>query len=245
VPHAAECPNDMGDGEQTGRQARFGLLLVTLITVYLLSALTNGRLSRALPEALFFLVTVLALRASELPRRTRVLATGAALVGTVVAATLTALSGSPAAHGAANIWTGALLLLTVVIIVERVLRLDSITLQSIYGALSAYLLIGLMFAAFYSAIDNLGGADFFVNGEPANTQTFQYFSFVTLTTLGYGDFTAAGSFGRAVAVLEALTGQIFLATLVARLVSAYRAPTERNPPPDDPSGGNGDGQIPH
>ena len=60
--------------------------------------------------------------------------------------------------------------------------------------------------------------------RPANTQTFQYFSFVTLTTLGYGDFTAAQSGGRAIAVLEAMTGQVFLATLVARLVTAYRGP---------------------
>jgi Ion channel len=233
----------MGEGRRTGRQGRFGLLLVTLITVYLLSALTSGRLSRALPEAFFFLVTVLAFRASELGGRTRVLATGAALAGTVVAVALTALSDSPAARGAAGLWASLLLLLTAVVIVERVLRLDSVTVQSIYGALSAYLLIGLMFAAIFSAIDNLGGTDFFVNGEPANTQTFQYFSFVTLTTLGYGDFTAAGSFGRAVAALEALTGQVFLATLVARLVSAYRGPARRDPPPDDRF--DGDEGTPH
>jgi hypothetical protein len=68
---------------------------------------------------------------------------------------------------------------------------------------------------------------FFASDQPATTQTFQYFSFTTLTTLGYGDFTAAGNGGRAVAILEALTGQIFLATLVARLVAAYRGPIDR------------------
>ena len=55
-----------------------------------------------------------------------------------------------------------------------------------------------------------------------NTKTFQYFSFTTLTTLGYGDFTAAQDSGRAVAVLEAMVGQMFLATLVARLVAGFR-----------------------
>jgi len=79
-----------------------------------------------------------------------------------------------------------------------------------------------MFASGYAAIQHLGEADFFANGQPANTQTYQYFSFTTLTTLGYGDFTAEQNGGRAVAVLEALTGQVFLATLVARLVAAYR-----------------------
>ncbi len=123
------------------------------------------------------------------------------------------------------------------IIVDGVLKLDTVTMQSIFGALSAYMLIGLMFAAFYGAIDGLsGGVDFFANQQPANIRTYQYFSFTTLTTLGYGDFTAVGSFGRAVAVLEAMTGQVFLATLVARLVSAYRAPARRNPPPGESSG---------
>jgi len=84
-----------------------------------------------------------------------------------------------------------------------------------------------MFAAFYAAINDLVPGDFFANNQLANPQTFQYFSFTTLTTLGYGDFTAIGSGGRAVAILEALTGQIFLATLVARLVAAYRGPSDR------------------
>src|SRR5215469_14286791 len=103
-----------------------------------------------------------------------------------------------------------------------VLTFGTVTLQSIFGAFSAYLIVGLMFAAFFAAIYHFSGDVFFANNQPGNTQTFQYFSFTTLTTLGYGDFTAADSSGRAVAVLEALTGQVFLATLVARLVAAFR-----------------------
>jgi voltage-gated potassium channel Kch len=81
-----------------------------------------------------------------------------------------------------------------------------------------------MFASFFAAIYHFSGDKFFVTGEQVNgAQTFQYFSFTTLTTLGYGDYTAAYSSGQAVAVLEALTGQVFLATLVARLVSAFRS----------------------
>jgi hypothetical protein len=86
-----------------------------------------------------------------------------------------------------------------------------------------------MFASIYSGMQHLGTSDFFASNQPANTQTFQYFSFTTLTTLGYGDFTAAESGGRSIAVLEALTGQIFLATLVARLVAAYRTPVPPEP----------------
>ena len=228
----------MREDARIGRGGRYGLLLATLIAVYLLSALASGRGGQAAQLVLVVAVTLLALRTTDLSHRAVVLARGATLTGSVIAVVLATSSGSPAARGTANIWTGVLLLATVVIIVEHVLKMDAVTVQSIYAALSAYLLIGLMFAAFFGAIDGLGGADFFANGEPANMQTYQYFSFTTLTTLGYGDFTAGGSFGRAVAVLEAFTGQIFLATLVARLVSAYRGPARRNPPPGDSSGGS-------
>ena len=126
-------------------------------------------------------------------------------------------------------------------VVRRVLAKPEVTIQSIYGALSAYLIIGLMFAACYAAFEHVGQQDFFANNQPANTQTFQYFSFTTLTTLGYGDFTAAGSGGRSIAVMEALTGQVFLATLVARLVSAYRAPDRPLPEDVDRPGDDEDG----
>ena len=107
------------------------------------------------------------------------------------------------------------------LLLRQILLLPTVTIQSIYGAVSAYLMIGLMFAAFYSAINDLQGG-FFAAGEPANLSTFQYFSFTTLTTLGYGDFTPVQDGARAVAMIEAMTGQIFQATLVARLVSSFR-----------------------
>jgi hypothetical protein len=129
--------------------------------------------------------------------------------------------------GIADIWTALVLLAAAVLIVRRVLAFGTVTIQSIYGAVSAYLVLGFMFAAVFAAIYHLSGDQFFAHGEAANTQTFQYFSYTTLTTLGYGDFTAGYNPGRAVAVLEALTGQVFLATLVARLVAAFRTPADR------------------
>jgi hypothetical protein len=194
-----------------------------LIATYLLSASGLSDLAAYLQFALFFGVVLLVLRTSQLSGRVVTLAAFVTLVGSA-AAIAVALTHSRGGVGAADIWKGLLLLFTAVLIVQRVLSRPTVTVQSIYGALSAYLIIGLMFAAFYGAIQHLDSADFFVNGQPANTQTFQYFSFTTLTTLGYGDFTAAGNGGRALAVIEALSGQVFLAVLVARLVAAYRGP---------------------
>jgi len=179
--------------------------------------------------ALFAAVLLLALRNSPLGRGRRLLLGGGALAGSLAAAAA-ALASPGTGTGIAEIWNGLMLLLTAIFIVRRVLERPTVTLQSIFGALSAYLIIGLMFATFYAAVDHLDAAPFFADHQPANTQTFQYFSFTTLTTLGYGDFTAAGNGGRAIAVIEALAGQVFLATLVARLVAAFRAPIERAEP---------------
>ena len=215
-----------GGSGRTGRRepgGRYGLLLLVLIATYLLSAFTTGRAIIDLQFLLFFALLLLALRTSRVRVRTAWLAAGVALAGSAAALGL-ALTGTQVGDGLAAIWKGLILLVAMVLIVSRVLARPSVTVQSIYGAVSAYVLIGMMFAAFYAATKYLDGGGFFANGQPANTQTFQYFSFTTLTTLGYGDFTAASNGGRAVAVLEAMTGQIFLATLVARLVSAFRAP---------------------
>jgi hypothetical protein len=178
---------------------------------------------------LFTVAMLLALRSAAISRRAVRILLVAAVVGVPVMFTL---SLSPATGdtgtGVANIWTGMVLLIAVIMIVYRVLTFGTVTLQSIFGAFSAYLVLGLMFASFFAAIYHFSGDQFFVPGETVHgTQTFQYFSFTTLTTLGYGDYTAVKASGQAVAVLEALVGQVFLATLVARLVAAFRSPADR------------------
>jgi hypothetical protein len=206
---------------------RYGLLLILLLLTYLVSAFTSGRLVSFIQVVLFVTVAIIAVRGSGTSKQTARLVIGLGLLISVLAGWLALSHVSEAGDGIANIWTGLMLLLTVVIIVRQVLTMGTVTLQSIYGAVSAYLILGLMFAAFYSAMFHFGGDQFFAGERPGTSQTFQYFSFTTLTTLGYGDFTAAHSSGQAVAVIEALSGQVFLATLVARLVASFRAPQQR------------------
>jgi hypothetical protein len=209
-----------------GGGGRYGVLLLVLIATYLLSAFSGTRLAIQLQIGLFTVLLLLAMRTSPLPGRWPLLIDVVAVAGSAGALALS-LAGTQVDDGVAELWKGFVLLATVVLVVRRVLARPTIDIQSIYGALSAYLITGLMFAAFYAAINHLSHSPFFANNQPASTQTFQYFSFTTLTTLGYGDFTAAGNGGRAVAVLEAVAGQVFLATLVARLVSAYRTPRKQ------------------
>jgi hypothetical protein len=206
-----------------------------LIVSYLLGAFLKGRWINDLQILLFTGAVLVAIRNSPWGRRPLVqLAATATVIASPVMIVLGVYHGGNIGRGAASIWTGALLLVTIVLLVRQVLLLPYVTLQSIYGALSAYLIIGLMFSSIFAAMYWLGipGSPFFAgsNAGAHSVADFQYFSFTTLTTLGYGDFTAASSGGRAVATLEAMAGQIFLATLVAKLVSSFRPAAATRPP---------------
>ena len=106
-----------------------------------------------------------------------------------------------------------------------------IDIQSVLGAICIYVFIGMFFAAVFQAIGNLGSAVLLRPQKTATLADYLYFSFVTQTTVGYGDLTAAGGLGRAVAALEGLTGQVYLVTVVAMLVSqvAVAKPWESEP----------------
>lgn len=109
------------------------------------------------------------------------------------------------------------------IVLVQVLREGAVTVQRIQGAVAAYLLIALMFAAAYTWVD-LSMPNAFGGAPPEPTphdavQRFLYFSFVTLTTVGYGDIAPLTPAARSLAVFEALIGQMFPSILLARLVS--------------------------
>jgi hypothetical protein len=219
------------------RGDRYGLLLLLLVVTYLLAAFTTGDFITIFESVLFVATLLLALRTSHVRTRTARLIIGGTLIGSVIVIGLVLIhaASEDTAVGIANIWIGLVLLVTVGVIVRRILSMPLVSLQSIFGAISAYMIIGLMFASFYAAMSHFETQPFFANGQQGNTRTFQYFSFTTLTTLGYGDFTAAQNAGRAVAVMEAFAGQIFLATLVARLVASYRSPRGNGGAPADGS----------
>jgi hypothetical protein len=225
--HDAKRP--VAASSRGGATRRYGLLLITLLASYLLSAFLHSRWITAIELGLFTIAGLLALRNSPSHGNISRIATSAGLLVSVVLIGISASLHSDLGHALTSIWTAALLLLTVLLLIRQILLMPTVTLQSIFGAVSAYLIIGLMYAAIYSASYYLDGRSFFSGNEPGTVATFQYFSFTTLTTLGYGDFTAAQAGGRAVAMIEAMTGQIFLATLVARLVSAFRPAAQGAP----------------
>ena len=108
--------------------------------------------------------------------------------------------------------------IVLVLILRHVFRCQRVTLDLVFGALTAYLLIGLLFALLYTVIARADPTLFVPVQDLDERNGLFYFSFVTLTTIGYGDITPAADWVRSIAVLEGLTGQIFLVVLVARLV---------------------------
>jgi hypothetical protein len=99
-----------------------------------------------------------------------------------------------------------------------------VRLAAVLGVLSLYLLFGMFFAFTYGAIDRLGGDPFFAGGQSATASHCLYFSFGTLTTVGFGDFVARTDLGHTLAILEALIGQIYLVTVVSLIVSNLGRP---------------------
>lgn len=100
-----------------------------------------------------------------------------------------------------------------------------VTLNTIFAALSGMYMLGFAWALFYVGLDLLAADSF---NRPLSSgkglSEGLYFSFVTLTTLGYGDIVPVSSFARSLATTQALMGQIYSVVLVARLVSLYSAP---------------------
>jgi voltage-gated potassium channel len=109
---------------------------------------------------------------------------------------------------------------TLPVTLRRILRQPRVTYETVLGALCTYVLLGLLFAFVYLAVDDLAGP-FFTQAGPHRQSEYLYFSFVTLTTLGFGDLSPDVGLPQALTVLEALAGQVFLVTMVARLVTLW------------------------
>lgn len=133
-----------------------------------------------------------------------------------------------------------LLVATVPWVIARALwQRRIIDVRTVLGAICVYVLLGMLYAFLYAAIDAMSSGPFFVQTAHATTPDFLYFSYITQTTVGYGDFTAKGDLGRALAVLEAMGGQLYLVTIIAVLVSRLsgvvagggKAPTVVDPTP--------------
>jgi hypothetical protein len=204
------------------RRRRFGLLLGAIVVAFAIQGIASpSEWQEVLISVLLGATLLLALWAAD--AKAIVLRVAAAIVtAVVILGIVEALNGNPRG-GAMRVANALLVLLAPPAIIAGVVRIlrakQTVTLEAVFGVLSVYLLFGMLFGFIFGAIDRFGGNPFFAGGEPATVAHCLYFSFTTLTTVGYGDLTARTNLGHTLSVSEALLGQIYLVTIVSLIVA--------------------------
>jgi Ion channel len=200
--------------------------LVTFVSLGVQGILAPSDGQRILVAALSGASILLALRAAEV--RPLFVKAAAALAVVVLALTVARALGAGVGEGAARLMNAVLIALgppAIVVGVVRELRQSRrVRLDAVMGVLALYMLLGMLFAFVYGAVDHLGGDPFFTDGDSATVAHCLYFSFTTLATVGYGDFVARSNLGHTLAVFEMLIGQIYLVTVVSLIVSNLGRP---------------------
>ena len=197
----------------------FGTLLALLIVTFLVSGLAEFIWARMLTGLLQLSLLAVAYFSTR-GRRSHVVTWILISFGVLsIGLTIGFSESQTQAHGLAAVLVATVYLGILVSVGRQVLSQRRVNMEMLMGALCVYFLIGLMFSDVYLAIDAFSTEPLF--GRVVPRSDFSYFSFITLTTVGYGDIIATIDIGRRVAVIEAMTGQVFLATAVARLVSLY------------------------
>jgi hypothetical protein len=189
-----------------------------------------ARLAAVVLQAVTLIAAVVASRAHPFVIRLAVIAAAISIVGASLAILGTDEFGDSSGRGV----TLLLVALVPPAIVTGLIKLfreeGSVTIETMFGGLCLYLIVGLFFGTAFAAMEEIGGHAFFHQLAAAQSETndFLYFSFTTLTTVGYGDLTAASNLGRSLAITEALIGQIYLVTVVAVIISNMRPARARS-----------------
>jgi voltage-gated potassium channel len=223
---------------QRGVHGRSVYLLMSLLALVAMGPwLTEHLVGRALWELLLTLVTLSSmhmLRAS----RGRALISGLLALPTLASLWLRQLVPAVGLSKLALVLLTLFLLYTTVAVLLRVFGEETVTTDTLSAALCVYLLMGFIWGSLYGLIYLLTPSGFILPTwwTPAKEQGIAtdvplnlmvYFSFTTLTTVGYGDVLPVNGYARAAVVLEAVLGHFYLAVLVARLVGLHIADIRR------------------
>ena len=154
-------------------------------------------------------------------------------IGLVALATASAVAllvfGGTFFEAVVLVLAGLLTVATILTVALGIVDQGEANVKAVTGAVCVYVLIGMLFVFLYGVIAVVGSGDFFAQGTDGTRSLRLYFSFVTLATLGYGDYTPAHELGRTLAIVEALFGQLYLVTVIALLVSRMRGASRRSP----------------
>jgi len=128
----------------------------------------------------------------------------------------------------------ALIAFVVANLLRFILRAPSVNADVLCASISAYLMLGVLWTVAYWLVDQLNQEAFSFNTTTGTKETMSgstafYFSFITLSTVGYGDITPVSKVARMLAATEAITGLLYVAVLISRLVSLYSSPKSNDP----------------
>jgi hypothetical protein len=211
---------------------RYGaVFLLTLIVLVFVIVAPSEDWSRALACALQWLALLTVVATS----RTRTGVRRPAAIVLLVLATATVAGEATGALPEAALFAisgllSAAIPLALIGGLMRLVRAHGVTPQAVAGALTLYLLLGLVFAWIIGFTSKVDSTQYFAQQANASTSQIVYFSFAVLTTTGFGDLTAATHIGRALAVVEMLLGQLYLVTVIGVLVGNFAGRARPSPP---------------
>jgi hypothetical protein len=215
------------DRTRDARQPQFrypAVLVLMLAAVLFLVAAPSANWSQALGIAIEGCALVLAVATSrerESVRRRRALTLGLAIIAAVALIALGILPRWLTALAAIFVTAGVPVALVRGLL--RLLRKEGVRFNAVAGSLAIYLSIGMIFAWIVGMIEQLGSTAYFAQQTSSTVGDKVYFSFTVLTTTGFGDFTPATPAGHALAVIEMLTGQLYLVTVIGLLIGNFAA----------------------
>jgi Ion channel len=216
-------------------QFRYGIVfLLTLALVVFIIAAPAADWSRAAAIAIEGLALVFAVATAREPqevRRHRAVGVGAVMILLII---LVATGAAPRQlTDAANVIITAAIPVVILGGLLRLLRERGVTIEAVAGALAIYLSLGLLFAWIIGFITHVNSTLYFAQHTNGTEGDRVYFSFTVLTTTGFGDFSAATPVGHALTVIEELTGQLYLVTVIGLLIGNYvgRQKTMQRPTP--------------
>ena len=208
-----------------GSKSKFFYLLISLVLLLLVYPfLEHGSIREAFLSILSAAIPIASIYALSYNKRNLIIAI---LLGVpTIAGELIDLSGTELPHAVIVVFALLFYLFTLITIISYVFRYEEVTGDTIYGAICVYFLIGITWTTIFVLINILQPGSFYIN-PPNNIDNVQdwsdfiYYSYATLTTLGYGDITPVTSQARSFGVLETIVGQLYLTILVARLIGLH------------------------
>jgi hypothetical protein len=194
------------------------VLLLLVASYFCDAALGDYAWGRVVVVFVLAAATWLALRASQVERRPMRIAQALIPLLCVVAVASLLIGDDNVAHAVTGAISAVLVVVAPVAIIWHLTRRMALSAETFLGAVCVYALIAQLFATLFSVTAIVAGQPFFVQTSHPSAMDYIYFSFVTMTTVGYGDYSSALDIGRMLAVSEAIFGQLYLITVVSLVV---------------------------